>query len=99
MQLEQRIKQEVEDNIVLEEDATPEEEQEKISVDDYIRGDDTPGYKSRVNNYSKDEKQRPMNISEGRSQPVGSGHAHRLVPCRQYRQRRISPPRSGVHIR
>ena len=67
MQLEQRIKQEVEDNIVLEEDATPEEEQEKISVDDYIRGDDTPGYKSRVNNYSKDEKQRPMNISEGRS--------------------------------
>ena len=26
MQLEQRIKQEVEDNIVLEEDATPEEE-------------------------------------------------------------------------
>ncbi len=68
MQLEQRIKQEVEENIVLEEDAAPEEEQEqKISVDEYIRDDDTPGYKSRVNNYSKDDKQRPVNITEGRS--------------------------------
>ena len=44
MQLEQRIKQEVEENIVLEEDAAPEEEQEqKISVDEYIRDDDPPG--------------------------------------------------------
>ena len=68
MQLEQRFKQEVEENIVLEEDSAPEEElDQKISVDDYIREDDTPGYKARVNNYSKDEPQRPVNITEGLS--------------------------------
>ena len=71
MQLEQRIKQEVEDNIVLEEDATPEEEEEQqpqeISVDEYLREDETPSYKSRINNYSKDDKQRPVYLTEGRS--------------------------------
>ena len=68
MQLEQRIKQEIEDNIVLEEDErTPEEESQQISVDEYLREDDTPSYKSRINNYSKDDKQRPVILSEGRS--------------------------------
>ncbi len=67
MQLEQRIKQEIEENIVLEEDHSSEEEEEVISVDDYIREDDTPSYKSRINNFSKDEKQRPLNLTEGRS--------------------------------
>ena len=69
MQLEQRVKQEIEDNIVLEEEenASDDEEAQKISVDDYIRDDDTPSYKSRINNFSKDDKQRPVNITEGRS--------------------------------
>ena len=68
MQLEQRIKQEIEDNIVLEEnERTPEEESQQISVDEYLREDDTPSYKSRINNYSKDDKQRPVILSEGRS--------------------------------
>ena len=68
MMLEQRVKQEIEENIVLEEDERSDEEQEQnISVDDYIREDDTPSYKSRMNNFSKDDKQRPVNISEGRS--------------------------------
>ena len=68
MQLEQRIKQEIENNIVLEEDErTPEEESQQISVDEYLREDDTPSYKSRINNYSKDDKQRPVILSEGRS--------------------------------
>ena len=68
MQLEQRIKQEIEDNIVLEEEErTPEEESQQISVDEYLREDDTPSYKSRINNYSKDDKQRPVILSEGRS--------------------------------
>ena len=66
LQLEQRVKQEIEENIVLEEDERSEEE-ETISVDDYIREDDTPSYKSRINNFSKDDKQRPVNITEGRS--------------------------------
>ena len=68
--LEQRVKQEIEENIVLEEDDRPsedEEQEESISVDDYLREDDTPGYKSRINNFSKDDRQRPVNISEGRS--------------------------------
>ncbi|MBQ8779971.1 MAG: RNA polymerase factor sigma-54 [Alistipes sp.] len=66
--LEQRVKQEIEENIVLEEEETlPEEEAQNISVEEYIREDDTPSYKSRINNYSKDDKQRPVNITEGRS--------------------------------
>ena len=72
MQLEQRIKQEIEDNIVLEEEehASEEEEQpQQISVDEYLREDDTPSYKSRINNYSKDDKQRPVFLTEGRSLP------------------------------
>ena len=69
MQLEQRIKQEIENNIVLEEDErTPEEEEpQQISVDEYLREDETPSYKSRINNYSKDDKQRPVILSEERS--------------------------------
>ena len=69
VQLEQRIKQEIEDNIVLEEEERPPEEEEprEISVEEYLREDDTPSYKSRINNYSKDDKQRPVYLSEGRS--------------------------------
>lgn len=72
VQLEQRIKQEIEDNIVLDEDehTTEEEEQEqpqKISVDEYLHEDDTPSYKSRINNFSKDDKQRPLQLTEERS--------------------------------
>ena len=72
VQLDQRIKQEIEDNIVLEEEehASEEEEQpQQISVDEYLREDDTPSYKSRINNYSKDDKQRPVFLTEGRSLP------------------------------
>ncbi len=72
MQLEQRIKQEIEDNIVLEEEdhaAEDEEQPQQISVDEYLREDDTPSYKSRINNYSKDDKQRPVFLTEGRSLP------------------------------
>ncbi len=70
MQLEQRIKQEIEDNIVLD-DVAPqsdvEEEPRQLSMEEYLREDDTPSYKSRINNYSKDDKQRPVYITEGRS--------------------------------
>ena len=50
MQLEQRIKQEIEENIVLEEDDhTPEDEQpQQISVEEYLREDETPSYKSGI---------------------------------------------------
>ncbi|MFI3278135.1 MAG: RNA polymerase factor sigma-54 [Rikenellaceae bacterium] len=70
MQLEQRIKQEIEENIVLEEQspaADDIEEPKQLSMDEYLREDDTPSYKSRINNYSKDDKQRPVFLSGGRS--------------------------------
>ena len=68
MQLEQRIKQEIEENIVLEEEERSEEEEpQQISVEEYLREDDTPSYKSRINNYSKDDRQRPVYLTEGRS--------------------------------
>ena len=69
VQLEQRIKQEIEENIVLEEEAPQNEDEEpqQISVDEYLRDDDTPSYKSRINNYSKDDKARPVYLSGGRS--------------------------------
>ena len=71
VQLEQRIKQEIEDNIVLEEEERSaddaDEQPQQISVDEYLREDDTPAYKSRINNFSKDDKQRPVYLTEGRS--------------------------------
>ena len=70
VQLEQRIKQEIEDNIVLEEEErSPEDDEQpqQISVDEYLHDDDTPSYKSRINNFSKDDKQRPVYLTEGRS--------------------------------
>ena len=71
VQLEQRIKQEIEDNIVLEEEERSAEDEEQppqqISFDEYLREDDTPAYKSRINNFSKDDKQRPVYLTEGRS--------------------------------
>ena len=70
VQLEQRIKQEIEDNIVLEEEERSSEDDEQpqqISVDEYLHDDDTPSYKSRINNFSTDDKQRPVYLTEGRS--------------------------------
>ena len=70
VQLEQRIKQEIEENIVLEEEHPLEEsgdEPRQISVEEYLKEDDTPSYKLRSNNFSKDDKQRPIYISGGRS--------------------------------
>ena len=70
VQLEQRIKQEIEDNIVLEEEERSSEDDEQpqqISVDEYLHDDDTPSYKSRINNFSNDDKQRPVYLTEGRS--------------------------------
>ena len=67
LQLEQRIKQEIEENIVLEEEERNDEDGEQISMDDYLREDDTPSYKSRISNFSKDDKQRPLTLTEGRS--------------------------------
>lgn len=67
--LEQRIKQEIEQNIVLEEDRSEQEGEEpkEISMDEYLKEDDTPAYKFHLNHYSKDDRPRNFQISGGRS--------------------------------
>ena len=66
--LEQRIKEEIEENVVLEaERKESDEEPQQISVEEYLKGDDTPSYKSRLNHYSKDDQPRNVQISSGRS--------------------------------
>lgn len=76
LQLEQRIKKEIEENPVLEEGKEKEENEtekeeteseydDEFSVDDYINDEDTPDYRLHVNNYSKDDKKVDMPYSEG----------------------------------
>ena len=70
MQFEQHIKQEIEENPVLEEDDSQSEEQNKekeITVDDLKEEDDVPYYKGHISNISKDDKHRTIPISGGRS--------------------------------
>ena len=69
-QLDSRIKEEIESNIVLEEQEPEQPEDEapaRISVEEYLKEDDTPSYKAHINNRSKDDKQRPVYITGGRS--------------------------------
>ena len=71
MQLEQRIKKELEENPVLEEgvdeeidkqeeedvvDDTFEDNTEEFSLSDYLDEDDTPSYRLTTSNYSKDDE-------------------------------------------
>jgi len=80
LQLEQRIKKEIEENPVLEEGALQdeyskeekneqeddkEEFEEEFSLDDYINDDDIPDYKLNISNYSKDDKVVDIPYSEG----------------------------------
>lgn len=69
MQLEQRIKKELEDNPVLEETAESmesdsENDNSDISYEEYIKEqEERPYYETYVNNYSKDDKQKTIPIS------------------------------------
>ncbi|WP_372774429.1 RNA polymerase factor sigma-54 [Mangrovibacterium sp.] len=81
VQLEQRIKKELEENPVLEmQNDTPDEEgdmrddenstdkdNEEFSLEDYMDEDDIPDYKLSANNYSKDDKQMDIPYSAGTS--------------------------------
>jgi RNA polymerase sigma-54 factor len=73
LQMEQRIKKELEENPALEEgteeEDIPEEaeddqfdekdkDQEEFTIDDYIEEDDIPDYRLQAKNYSKDEEKR-----------------------------------------
>ena len=83
LQLEQRIKKELEENPVLELEEgeySPDEEEnpndlktkedndnEEFSVDDYLNDEDYPSYRYETNNYSKDEKMVDMPYSDSNS--------------------------------
>jgi RNA polymerase sigma-54 factor len=73
LQIEERIKKELEENPALEEGADEEEvqpeteedqfdekdkDQEEFTIDDYIDDDDIPDYRLQTKNYSKDEEKR-----------------------------------------
>lgn len=70
LQLEQRIKQEIEENPVLEEEVSEdqsEDQPKEVSVEEYFAEDDTPHYKYHANNHSQDDQQRPVYLTEGMS--------------------------------
>ena len=74
IQIEQRIKKELEENPALEEgseeedipDEDPEDEeyeekdkdQDEFTIDDYIEDDEIPDYRLQTNNYSKEDEKR-----------------------------------------
>ncbi len=77
IQLEERIKEELEENPVLEleyegpekdtdEDETPHEiEKDEISIAEYIQDEDIPAYKLRSRNFSRDDKHEDIPFSSG----------------------------------
>ncbi len=76
VQLEQRIKKEIEENPVLEfennqnedgEPDSPEEDKSEISIDEYIQDENIPAYKLQSRNFSKDDKYEDIPFSTGRT--------------------------------
>jgi len=81
VQLEQRIKKELEENPVLEmghedehdsnqeeaNDTDTNDSQDEFSLEDYLNEEDAPSYKLSANNYSKDDKHEEIPFSVGSS--------------------------------
>lgn len=81
MQLEQRIKKELEENPALEEgnesdgdmpeteeefrEEEKDKDQEEFTIEDYIEDDEIPSYKLNTMNYSKDDKREEIPFSTG----------------------------------
>ena len=77
IQLEQRIKSELEENPILELNETGEPEDDysdnqddsssddEFSLEDYLNEEDVPSYRLSANNYSRDDKQVDMPYSSG----------------------------------
>ncbi|MDX1651223.1 MAG: RNA polymerase factor sigma-54 [Brumimicrobium sp.] len=81
VELDQRIKQEIEENPALEEgkeefedefeqdeydDSDLNDDEREFDIDEYL-GDDEPSYKTSVNNKGKDDEDRAMPLSSGKS--------------------------------
>jgi len=77
MQLEQRIKSELEENPILEliegdeaddhydNDSDDSQSDDEFSLEDYLNEEDVPSYRLSANNFSKDDKQLDMPYSSG----------------------------------
>ena len=73
-QLDERIKEEIEENPTLEYEDGPKDEDDKtepesddddISIEDYIQNDEIPTYKLQSSNHSKDDKHEEIPFSTG----------------------------------
>ncbi|MDR2774489.1 MAG: RNA polymerase factor sigma-54 [Tannerella sp.] len=95
IQLEQRIKKELEENPILEEEEVIVDEQhtdvidneeEELSLADYMTDDDTPNYKTSVNNNAKDERKEysTMSNSEGLQQLLEEQLAFQNIDKRKH---------------
>lgn len=69
LQLEQRVKQEMEENPVLEEEERETDADDaQLTLEDYIRNEESAAsYKLKVNNASKDDERRSPTLSQGMS--------------------------------
>lgn len=65
IQLEQRIKNEIEENPALEENIDESEDEPKeINIDEYAKREDIPSYRLQINNTSKDDKLATIPLSD-----------------------------------
>lgn len=82
VELEQRIKEEIEENPALEEgrdeedefkdeydteETEPKEEENDFDISDYLSDDDVPEYKTSVSNKSTDDEEKAVPIASGKS--------------------------------
>ena len=79
-ELEQRIRKELEENPVLDEDVPQESEDGEaprdVSLSEYKEDDSIPSYRLRSDNYSKDERPQYKHfLSKGKFYPEPSGAA------------------------
>lgn len=66
LQLEQRIKKEIEENPALEEIIDSDNEDDtNINLEEYAKKEELPSYKLLTNNYSKDDKAKTIPLSNG----------------------------------
>ena len=89
-ELEQRIRKELEENPVLDEDISSEKEEDEapreVSLSDYKDDDPIPGYRLRADNYSKDERPQynTFSVKESFTQSLQEQLGYRNLSEHQY---------------
>ena len=89
-ELEQRIRKELEENPVLDEDVAKEKEEDEapreVSLSEYKEDDSIPGYRLRSDNYSKDERPQysTFSVKESFTQSLMEQLGYRSLTEHQY---------------